>query len=155
MFQDMEETDVKTEEATYFDPKIFIESLFKTREAEIEVILNGTSTTNFTNLSDDSIENQKNDKHDKNIDYTPDVYLLIGAVSFIIVVILCLAMYKAVEMLKTSLRDSYDDTIPQPNEPPANNQDQQRPEVVQSVASGYFLNGKIYFVLVNSFKELK
>ena len=105
MLHDMEETDVKTEETTYFDPKIFIESLFKTREAEIEVILNGTSTTNFTSLSDDSIENQKNDEENKNIDYTPDVYFLIGAVSFIIVVILCLAMYKAVVMLKTSLRD--------------------------------------------------
>ena len=162
MFHAMENESGNTseEEINLFDPKVFIESLFKTRDAEIELILNTTTTTttttaNFTKLlnSDTNTANTNNDKDidDKNgadhLDYTLDVYLLIGAVSFVIFVILSIAMGKAINMLKISLQDGADDTVPVPAEQLQNQENQQqhgtRPEMVtQSVASGYLLNGK-------------
>ena len=169
MFNEMEDEIDETSSSstkTFFDPKIFIESLFKTREAEIQVILNGTTaanftTTTFTNLSEDDVANANDDNSDKRqVDYTPDVYFLIGAVSFIIFVILCLAMYKGIIILKTSLRDSFDDTVPVPGgdlerqQQPHQNPQQQRPELVQSVASGYLFNGNVQyttFVKTSSF----
>ena len=154
---EIDETSSSSTKTSFFDPKIFIESLFKTRQAEIQVILNGTTaanftTTTFTNLSsedDVDVANTNDDDSDKRqVDYTPDVYFLIGAVSFIIFVILCLAMYKGIIILKTSLRDSFDDTVPVPGgvdlerqQQPHQNSQQQRPELVQSVASGYLFNG--------------
>lgn len=140
------------EEINLFDPKIFIESLFKTREAEIELILNTTTTTttsttaNFTKIlnSDTTNNNDKDIDQKDHLDYTLDVYLLIGAVSFVIFVILSVAMCKAITMLKISLQDGADDTVPVPAEQLQNQEQQQatRPELVtQSVASGYLLNG--------------
>ena len=56
--------------------------------------------------------------------------------SFIILLVLCVAIYKAFVMLKISLNDGIDDTVPVENQ----NQPENR-ENVQSVASGQFLNG--------------
>ena len=159
MFHAMENESGNTseEEINLFDPKVFIESLFKTRDAEIELILNTTTTTttttaNFTKLlnSDTNTANNNNDKDidDKNgadhLDYTLDVYLLIGAVSFVIFVILSVAMCKAINMLKISLQDGADDTVPVPAEQLPNQQRATGPPEMgtQSVASGYLLNGK-------------
>ena len=90
-----------TEESALFDPKTFLESLFKTREAEIEVLLN--NSTNTTTGDEDNGEK---------FSYKPDVYFVIGAVSFVILVIIGLAIYKAFIMLKISLNDGIDDTVP-------------------------------------------
>ena len=59
--------------------------------------------------------------------------------SFIILLVLCVAIYKAFVMLKISLNDGIDDTVPVENN--RNNQ-RQNQENIQSVASGQFLNGK-------------
>ena len=154
MFHAMENESGNTsdEEINLFDPKIFIESLFKTRDAEIELILNTTTTTtttaNFTKLlnSDTTNDNEKDIDHPNSdhLDYTLDVYLLIGAVSFVIFVILSVAMCKAINMLKISLQDGADDTVPVPAEQLPNQQRATGPPEMgtQSVASGYLLNGK-------------
>ena len=153
MFHAMENESGNTSEEeinNLFDPKIFIESLFKTRDAEIELILNTTTTTtttaNFTKLlNSDTTNNDKDIDHQNadHLDYTLDVYLLIGAVSFVIFVILSVAMCKAITMLKISLQDGADDTVPVPAEQLQNQQRAMGPEMVtQSVASGYLLNGK-------------
>lgn len=152
MFHAMENESGNTSEEeinNLFDPKIFIESLFKTRDAEIELILNTTTTTtttaNFTKLlNSDTTNNDKDIDHQNadHLDYTLDVYLLIGAVSFVIFVILSVAMCKAITMLKISLQDGADDTVPVPAEQLQNQQRAMGPEMVtQSVASGYLLNG--------------
>jgi len=154
MFHAMENESGNTsdEEINLFDPKIFIESLFKTRDAEIELILNTTTTTtttaNFTKLlnSDTTTNNNEKDIDHPNsdhLDYTLDVYLLIGAVSFVIFVILSVAMCKAINMLKISLQDGADDTVPVPAEQLPNQQRATGPPEMgtQSVASGYLLNG--------------
>ena len=87
-----------------FDPKTFLESLFKGQEADIRVIFHN-NTRNETGEIDNNRYN-----------YKPDVYFVIGAVSFIILLILALAIYKAVVMLKISLNDGIDDTVPVENE---------------------------------------
>ena len=105
----------KEAKANYFDPKSFLESLFPNGgEAEIEVLLNNSNSTGNNSTVED-IDQQHGDDHDaghKNYDYKPDVYFVIGAVSFIIFVILCLAIYKAIVMIKISLNDGIDDTVP-------------------------------------------
>jgi hypothetical protein len=83
MFHAMENESGNTseEEINLFDPKIFIESLFKTREAEIELILNTTTTTttsttaNFTKIlnSDTTNNNDKDIDQKDHLDYTLDV----------------------------------------------------------------------------------
>ena len=85
--------------------------------------------------------NHEKEKDESEIDYKykPDVYFVIGAVSFIILLVLCVAIYKAFVMLKISLNDGIDDTVPVENN--RNNQ-RQNQENIQSVASGQFLNGK-------------
>ena len=63
---------------------------------------------------------------------------------FIIFVILSVAMCKAINMLKISLQDGADDTVPVPAEQLPNQQRATGPPEMgtQSVASGYLLNGK-------------
>ena len=122
----------RQEPATFFDPKSFLETLFKTREAEIEVLLNNGTKFNSTKPG----ENDEDSDFDNNeYTYKPDVYFVIGAVSFIIMAILCLAIYKAFVMLKISLNDGIDDTVPVGNQ-----NIQQRTENSQS--SGHIWNGK-------------
>ena len=82
---------------------------------------------------------KENDESEIDYKYKPDVYFVIGAVSFIILLVLCVAIYKAFVMLKISLNDGIDDTVPVENN--RNNQ-RQNQENIQSVASGQFLNGK-------------
>ena len=83
--------------------------------------------------------NHEKDESEIDYKYKPDVYFVIGAVSFIILLVLCVAIYKAFVMLKISLNDGIDDTVPVENN--RNNQ-RQNQENIQSVASGQFLNGK-------------
>ena len=121
----------RQEPATFFDPKSFLETLFKTREAEIQVLLNNGTRLNTTQTG----ENDEESDFDNDYSYKPDVYFVIGAVSFIIMAILCLAIYKAFVMLKISLNDGIDDTVPVGNQ-----NIQQRTENSQS--SGHLWNGK-------------
>ena len=65
------------------------------------------NSTNVTTTDNDNADAEKG-----KYEYKPDVYFVIGAVSFIIFVILCVAIYKAIVMLKISLNDGIDDTIP-------------------------------------------
>ena len=78
----------------------------------------------------------EDEKNELDYKYKPDVYFVVGAVSFIILLVLCVAIYKAFVMLKISLNDGIDDTVPVGQ----NNQTQNQ-ENVQSVASGQFING--------------
>ena len=80
----------------------------------------------------------ESDNNEIEYKYKPDVYFVVGAVSFIILLVLCVAIYKAFVMLKISLNDGIDDTVPVGQ----NNQRSQNQENVQSVASGQFINGK-------------
>jgi hypothetical protein len=135
--------DLKPVLRSNFDPKSFLESLFKSKKAaEIEEILRNNSTTK------DDFEGQVNDDDDlrgQEIWYKPDVYFLIGVVSFIVLLILIYAIFKAFIMLKISLNDGIDDTVIvqqlQQQEP----QQRRPPEMVQSAASGIFFNGNFYF----------
>ena len=81
----------------------------------------------------------ESDNNEIEYKYKPDVYFVVGAVSFIILLVLCVAIYKAFVMLKISLNDGIDDTVPVGQ----NNQRSQNQENVQSVASGQFINGKL------------
>ena len=82
----------------------------------------------------------ESDNNEIEYKYKPDVYFVVGAVSFIILLVLCVAIYKAFVMLKISLNDGIDDTVPVGQ----NNQRSQNQENVQSVASGQFINGKFF-----------
>ena len=114
-----------------FNPKAFLESLFQSRDAEIKLIFHNATQLNVTNV-EDGMEEEK-------YTYKPDIYFVIGAVSFIILITLCFAVYKAFVMLKISLDDGIDDTVPvdNPNAAVPN-----RSTNAQSAAgSGQFLNG--------------
>ena len=103
----------KEAKANYFDPKSFLESFFQNGgEAEIEVLLNNSSNSTAAGNNSTVEDIDQHDAGHKNYDYKPDVYFVIGAVSFIIFVILCLAIYKAIVMIKISLNDGIDDTVP-------------------------------------------
>ena len=91
----------------------------------------------FLNSRHHGSENES-DNNEIEYKYKPDVYFVVGAVSFIILLVLCVAIYKAFVMLKISLNDGIDDTVPVGQ----NNQRSQNQENVQSVASGQFINGK-------------
>ena len=117
-----------------FDPKSFLETLFKSREAEIQVIFHN-STHNDTDT-----DNQESD-HD---DFKPDLYFVIGAVSFVLFLVIFWATCKAIQMLKISLDDGIDDTVPVPDRRSPN-------ENVQSVASGHFLAGKLFLKILHTF----
>ena len=80
----------------------------------------------------------ESDNNEIEYKYKPDVYFVVGAVSFIILLVLCVAIYKAFVMLKISLNDGIDDTVPV-----GQNDQRQNQENVQSVASGQFINGKL------------
>jgi len=126
---------MEEQEPTIFDPKSFLESLFNSRQAEIEVLLHNNASYN-QNITRN--HEKENDESEIDYKYKPDVYFVIGAVSFIILLVLCVAIYKAFVMLKISLNDGIDDTVPVENN--RNNQ-RQNQENIQSVASGQFLNG--------------
>ena len=111
-----------------FDPKSFLESLFKNREAEIQVIFH--NSTNHENTT-----NTQNDGNTNDLEYKPDLFFVIGAVSFIILLVLLWATCKAFQVLKISLNDGIDDTVP------VDQNQQTGDQNVQSVASGHFLTG--------------
>ena len=124
-----------TEESPTFDPKSFLETLFKTRQAEIEVIFHhNSSSTNFFNETTESDNDHLDDE--RRGDFKPDLYFVIGAVSFILVLVIFWATCKAIQMLKISLNDGIDDTVPVPAR-----RSQSDSQNVQSAASGHFLAG--------------
>merc|ERR1711976_1087551 len=107
-----------------FDPKSFLETLFRSSEAEIQVIFHNSTHNNTDTVKQES-------DHD---DFKPDLYFVIGAVSFVLFLVIFWATCKAIQMLKISLDDGIDDTVPVPDRRSPN-------ENVQSVASGHFLAG--------------
>ena len=123
-----EEMNPQTDESHgVFDPKSFLESLFKNREAEIQVIFH--NSTNHENIT-----STQNDDDASDFEYKPDLFFIIGAVSFIIFLVLFWATCKAFQVLKISLNDGIDDTVP------VGDQNQQTGDQnVQSAASGHFL----------------
>ena len=126
-----------TEESPTFDPKSFLETLFKTRQAEIEVIFHHhNSSANFFNETTESDNGHQTGEDDQrgDLEYKPDLYFVIGAVSFILFLVISWATCKAIQVLKISLNDGIDDTVPVPDQSPQS-------QNVQSVASGHFLAG--------------